>query len=95
MHIVVCYDVKKNKIRRKIRLKLIGARGKRIQKSVFELSINKDDLKKLQAELTRIKSNKDHIAYYTLCESCVQKTRYYGPKAGRQDFKSLSQVETV
>ncbi len=94
MYLIICYDIKKNKIRTKISRLLIEARGTRVQKSVFELEINKKDFGKLKEKLQKILKRKDSIAYYQLCENCIKKIVYSG--SGEKPSKKRGQsVEIV
>ena len=92
MFIVICYDIGKNKIRRKISRRLIEECGQRVQKSVFEIEIKRKEFEKLKGDLKKIKQRKDMIAYYTLCEGCIKKAVYQGPKNNLKRDKGVTFV---
>lgn len=76
MYVVVCYDIQKNKVRRKVSRILTDANGRRIQKSVFELDIKVSEFRNLHEQLEKIIRRNDSIACYQLCERCVKKINY-------------------
>ena len=93
MYLIICYDIKKNKIRTKISRLLIEARGIRVQKSVFELEIKKKDFNELKEKFHKILKRKDSIAYYQLCENCIKKIVYSG--AGEKPSKKRGKTVEV
>lgn len=66
MHMVVAYDIPKNRRRRKVARLLKGC-GERVQYSVFEIHVSGSQLKKLEQQLRELISNKeDSIRIYDL-----------------------------
>ncbi len=73
---VVAYDVADDRTRVRIAEILLGAGGRRIQKSVFELFLGKRELGKLRRRLRRLRGPDDSIVYYTLCRRCQEAAVY-------------------
>ena len=75
MNILIAYDIKDDKNRKKL-ADILGGFGLRVNYSVFELQISKKELNKL---LTKIKENQlfkksDSIRVYHICNECVSKS---------------------
>lgn len=72
MYIVIAYDTPNDKRRAKI-AKLLKNFGFRIQLSVFEAILNKQELDKLIYKLKNVADDKqDSIRIYPLCEKCQE-----------------------
>ncbi|GJQ64185.1 MAG: CRISPR-associated endoribonuclease Cas2 1 [Melioribacteraceae bacterium] len=76
--IVYAYDITENKNRTRLAKKLKDF-GWRVQYSVFECDINKDELTKLN-KITKsiIDEAKDSVIIYDLCEGCRKKIKTFG-----------------
>lgn len=73
MFIVVSYDIIDGKRRNKV-LNELKNFGSRVQDSVFECDLSKNQIEELRAELQRIIDRKeDNVRYYFLCGACVEK----------------------
>lgn len=90
MHLVICYDVAKTSVRNRICRCLVEARGRRVQKSVFELDIEVHELAALKKELKKIKKRGDAVAYYSLCAACNDKKEYVMPQVKKLRTKPTS-----
>jgi len=78
MFVVVSYDITNNRTRTRLAKKLADF-GPRVQFSVFEGDINKNELMKLTRILSTIKlEEKDSIRFYTLCSECKSKIKIWG-----------------
>ncbi len=77
-HYVVCYDVVDNRRRYKVAA-CLDAYGDRVQRSVFELPIDRTLLDKCLAEIANlIDADADNIAIYRLCAACTSERFYLG-----------------
>lgn len=74
---VVSYDISEDKARQKI-AKILLDYGERVQYSVFECELEKEDLKKLIGKLSVLIDGGDSIRYYMICQSCRKKTIFIG-----------------
>lgn len=75
---IISYDIVKNKNRVKI-AKLLEDYGFRVQFSVFECDLIKDELNKITAMINnRIDIDKDSIKIYFLCKDCQNKILSFG-----------------
>jgi len=71
--IVVAYDISKTRRRTKVS-KILEKYGQRINKSVFECMLTKDEYEKLKVQiLPLIEKKTDTIAFYTICLECFSK----------------------
>lgn len=78
MFLMVSYDIKSNKIRRKVK-KIIEGFGKRVQFSVFECFISDSQFNEMKNKINEIVKDKPvSIRFYILCESCDKKIEFYG-----------------
>jgi CRISPR-associated protein Cas2 len=76
MRYIVSYDISDNKLRSRV-VKVCEAYGQRVQKSVFEFDIDKDQLTELVGELDKARvGNKtrdsDSVRVYPLCAECSE-----------------------
>ncbi len=75
---VMCYDIVDDKRRRKVMKKMEGY-GRRVQYSVFECELSKEQLDRLERELNRlIDETEDHIRVYPLNRADVDRIRLLG-----------------
>jgi len=75
---VVSYDIVDDKTRNKIAKTLLDY-GTRVQYSVFECVLTKEQLHRLEQELTELYDpREDTIRIYTLCENCLSKVHVLG-----------------
>ncbi|RMF98476.1 MAG: CRISPR-associated endonuclease Cas2 [Candidatus Schekmanbacteria bacterium] len=72
MHVVISYDIVND--RRRIKLaKVLLDYGKRVQKSVFECSIDEKNFDKLKKKVEKIIDyESDSVRYYFLCKKCKE-----------------------
>ena len=85
---VVSYDITDDKRRTKV-TKTIAGYGHRVQYSVFECLLTKDDLAQLQERIqAAIDADKDDVRFYPLCESCVRRSTMLG-KASLYEQESV------
>lgn len=78
MFILITYDIEEDKKRNKI-AKLLENYGTRVQFSVFECIIDKEQLKEIikRAE-DIIEKEKDSVRVYRICELCVKEISILG-----------------
>ena len=75
---VIVYDIENDRRRLKV-AKLMEQVGERVQYSVFEAWLTRDDLRTLIRRLEKVVDpSEDSIRIYTLCGSCREKTRNIG-----------------
>ena len=78
MLVIVTYDIEKDKKRTRLHKKLKDF-GPRVQYSVFEADITREELKKMNTMLSKIKlDDNDSIRLYTICETCKSKIKIWG-----------------
>ena len=78
MFVVISYDIQDDKKRVKV-AKLLENYGTRVQYSVFECLISKEQLKKIMEETKKIIDlNTDSVRFYSICENCVRKIEITG-----------------
>lgn len=83
MFYVICYDIVNDKRRRRI-VKYLESYGVRIQYSVFESELNKNQLGKLIKGLKKEMDKKnDSIRIYALCAECRKQIMSIGLDKGR------------
>jgi len=69
---LVTYDIDDDKIRNKIS-KILEGFGVRVQESVFECNLNKEEYDKLLKRLTKFSRENFNIRIYPLCKDCYSK----------------------
>jgi CRISPR-associated protein Cas2 len=74
MYLVVSYDIHDDKRRNRIH-KVLKNFGDRIQFSVFECDLTKEQILRMQHALERIikEDDQDSVRFYHLCDSCQRK----------------------
>ena len=76
MRVLITYDTSDDKRRRNI-VKLLESYGFRVQYSVFEFDVDKQQLAEITQRLRKIVSNaeetEDSVRIYALCELCANK----------------------
>ena len=88
--VVICFDVCDDRRLYRVAREL-GNFGSRVQKSLFECHLNKEQLTDLQQRLAKlIDKNEDHVRYYFLCGKDVKQISIDGP--GRVTFDPLFTV---
>ena len=88
MLILISYDISDDKKRTRLAKRLKDF-GPRVQKSVFEADVKKDELIKLKKILTKTKLEKgDSIRLYKLCAECRKNIIIWGEGevTGDKDF---------
>jgi CRISPR-associated protein Cas2 len=71
---LACFDVSDDRVRYRVG-KYLGEFGVRVQKSVFEIAVEKpDELELLRRELRPMLESGDDLRFYALCRSCRQKS---------------------
>ena len=81
---LVAYDVRDPKRLRQTAKKLLGY-GNRVQLSLFRCRLTKEDLERLNWELTQILSEEDDLLIIEICSHCATKIR---DSSGRTDWDS-------
>lgn len=73
---VIAYDIANDRRRDKIST-FLEDHGRRVNYSVFECELERDEFDQLHAQLAEmINARKDQVLFYRLCEGCrVHKTR--------------------
>jgi CRISPR-associated protein Cas2 len=80
MFVVIAYDIVSDWRRNKL-VKVLKDYGKRINYSVFECEMKKEEFSELKRRVEKIiNKRKDSVLYYTLCRSCIERTEYVGIK---------------
>ena len=73
MFVVVSYDITDDRRRLKV-MKTLEGFGERVQYSVFECRLKRQDLQRLKKRLKQlIQKEKDDVRFYLLCEQCVER----------------------
>ncbi|MCX7766539.1 MAG: CRISPR-associated endonuclease Cas2 [Candidatus Sumerlaeia bacterium] len=80
IHYVIAYDIPDDARRLRV-AKLLDGYGHRVQFSVFEARLSRDNLERLRSRLKRIISpTEDRVTIYYLCENCWQRKTCIGKK---------------
>lgn len=75
---LICYDIVDDRRRTKVS-KLLEAYGLRIQKSVFEVVLNKNQYEKLENRLIKLlDTSEDQLRFYPLSAHCRGKVKILG-----------------
>jgi CRISPR-associated protein Cas2 len=74
MYLVVSYDIHDDKRRNRIH-KVLKNFGERIQFSVFECDLTKEQILRMQHALEKVikEEDQDSVRFYHLCDSCQRK----------------------
>ena len=73
---VIAYDICDDARRRRV-VKKLEALGKRVNFSVFECMLTKQQFSQLQADMQKvINPREDTLVYYPLCLNCYAKVEY-------------------
>lgn len=86
--VYVCYDIAHPKRLRQV-AKATEASGVRVQKSVFECSLDADEWRALRARLAALSDEQeDRLLYQPVCDSCRRRTLWQGlqPTAEHQPY---------
>lgn len=84
----ICYDIVDNKTRNRVVRVLMGY-SQRVQKSIFEGFLTREELETLQGKLKEVvDEQEDVVRIYPLCESCEGKMILLGRsiQVETQDF---------
>ena len=80
--VYVCYDIADPKRLRHV-AKEMKTSGLRVQKSVFECSLNSDQMKALRHRLVKLTDQAyDKMMYQPVCPYCRAATRWQGKQPG-------------
>jgi len=83
--VVVSYDVADDRRRVKVADILLGS-GERVQFSVFECHLTREELERLRAKLTQVVTPaEDSVRFYALCERCQRAVVVEGKGAATED----------
>ncbi len=74
---MIAYDISDNKIRKSIHDQLRD-HGQRVQYSVFECRLNKQQLQHLRKQLSQKIEADDRIRWYPLCNWCEAEIHWHG-----------------
>jgi len=77
MKYVVCFDISDDK-KRKIVSEMLEEFGIRVQRSVFEIEINKTSLKKLLSKIKKNIDKFDSVRFYSMHSDTIKKSIYLG-----------------
>ncbi|MCA9946822.1 MAG: CRISPR-associated endonuclease Cas2, partial [Anaerolineales bacterium] len=78
--ILIAYDISNDKRRTKLHNKLLDY-GTPVQYSVFECLLDEKAEKEIRQAVKRIiRPRKDHVRFYYLCASCLQKVETTGKR---------------
>jgi CRISPR-associated protein Cas2 len=76
--VYVCYDVADPRRLRRV-AKVAEEAGLRVQKSVFECSLNTDELRALRHRLASVTvPDEDRLLYQPLCPQCQAQIQWHG-----------------
>jgi CRISPR-associated protein Cas2 len=76
--IVVAYDVRDDKRRRKL-FKLLGSYGFSVQYSLFKATVSKADIERMRREMSEIiDRERDRIMFAILCPRCYDRVEFMG-----------------
>jgi CRISPR-associated protein Cas2 len=86
MYVVVSYDIHDDKRRTRVH-KMLKNFGERIQFSVFECDLTKEQILRMQHVLKPIIKEEDHdsVRFYHLCDGCKAKIDRIGGIIPRED----------
>jgi CRISPR-associated protein Cas2 len=85
MLIVISYDIQDDKKRTRLAKRLKDF-GPRVQKSVFEADVSKEELQKLNVILQKVMLKEvESIRLYRLCSECAAKITIWGQGKVTQD----------
>lgn len=73
MKYVICYDVEDSKKRKKLS-DLLEGYGVRVNYSVFEVDLKKNELLYLLKEIKKNIPKSDSVRFYHLCKNCINKS---------------------
>ncbi len=79
MYLIVSYDIPDDKRRNRIS-KVLKNYGERVQFSVFECDLTREQLLRMQHALTKIikEQEDDSVRFYFLCDGCKRKIERIG-----------------
>jgi CRISPR-associated protein Cas2 len=79
MYLIVSYDISDDKRRNRIS-KILKNYGERVQFSVFECDLNREQILRMQHSLQKIIKEKedDSVRFYFLCDGCKAKIERIG-----------------
>jgi CRISPR-associated protein Cas2 len=86
MYLVISYDIHDDK-RRNLIHKTLKNFGERIQYSVFECDLTKEQILRMQHALKRIikEEDQDSVRFYHLCDRCKERVDRIGGVIPRED----------
>jgi len=85
MLVLVSYDIKDDKTRTRLALKLLDF-GPRVQYSVFEADVSDKEFIKLKQMLGKVKlAENDSVRLYQLCQTCFGKIKIWGKGEATKD----------
>lgn len=88
---LVAYDVRDPKRLRRTAKKLLGY-GSRVQMSLFRCRLTREDLERLNWELTQILSEDDELLIIEICDRCTTKIRDGSGRANWKDDEKTFDV---
>ena len=87
--VLVVYDISNDRRRTKLHNLLLDY-GSPVQYSVFECTLDEENLKKLKAAVRKVtRPRKDNVRYYRLCAECVRNIEAPGRKVTEMPQKAL------
>lgn len=79
MTCIVAYDIEDNRVRARV-AKFLESKGKRIQKSVFALEVERHAFKGLCRQIHKIAGKYENVAIIRLCGGCRDHAIHLGPE---------------
>jgi len=84
MFVIVSYDIVDNKQRTRLAKKMCNY-GQRVQYSVFECIVDKQQYKQMKKEALKfVDLKKDSLRLYRLCNDCKRRIESFGAKQGAE-----------
>lgn len=79
MTCIVAYDIEDNRVRARL-AKFLEGKGKRIQKSVFALEVERHAFKGLCRQIHKLVGKYENISIFRLCAGCRDHALHLGPE---------------
>jgi CRISPR-associated protein Cas2 len=81
MNYLICYDISQNRRRSKV-ARILEKSGTRLQKSVFMVDFNKEQIISMQKKLEIYIKTGDSLIFMPSCRNCFGEAQYIGLKNG-------------
>jgi len=77
---LVAYDISDPKLLRRV-ADYLEKRGRRVQKSVFLLTLKKGHIQRIKDDLFQKIGTNQHLMVIPVCQSCMQKAEFLGEES--------------